>query len=145
MARLIALDYGKKRVGIAHTDDLQIIASALCTLSPVETLVFLEKYIKENDVEAIVIGMPHHTYSIDASVSVEKDILDFISSLQKRIPNVPIERFDERFTSKIAVGALIAGGMKKSKRAEKGALDMTSAAIILQDYMRFKEHKMNKN
>ncbi|MDD4819299.1 MAG: Holliday junction resolvase RuvX [Flavobacteriales bacterium] len=142
MARLIALDYGKQRVGIAHTDDMQIIASPLCTLSPEKTLSYLKNYAEENAIETIVVGMPHHTYSTDAVVDVEKDILSFISTLQKALPEIPVERFDERFTSKIAVSALISGGMKKSKRAQKGELDMTSATIILQDYMRFNENRI---
>ena len=136
MAILIALDYGTRRVGIAESDPLQIIASPLCTLSPIEALSFLGKKCHDETVEAIVIGEPHHTHSIEESVEVEKDIVVFIERLKDVIPpEVKIERYDERFTSMIASRALVAGGMKKSRRQEKGVLDMTSATIILQDYM----------
>ncbi|MBQ1276055.1 MAG: Holliday junction resolvase RuvX [Flavobacteriales bacterium] len=136
MAILIALDYGTRRVGIAESDPMQIIASPLCTLSPDETLALMEKKCHEEHVEAIVIGEPHHTHSIDEEVEVEKDIVAFIERLRAVVPHtVKIERYDERFTSMIASRALVAGGMKKSRRREKGVLDMTSATIILQDYM----------
>ncbi len=136
MAILIALDYGTRRVGIATSDPMQIIASPLCTLSPDDTLALLEKKCREEEVEAIVIGEPHHTHSVEEEVEVEKDIAAFIERLKSVVPHmVKIERYDERFTSMIASRALVAGGMKKSRRQEKGVLDMTSATIILQDYM----------
>ena len=135
MGKLIGIDYGRKRVGIAVSDELQIIASPLCTLSPEEALVFLKEYCTGNPVDAIVVGQPHHTYSAEAPVAVEEDILAFIVQLNSTLPGMPVERYDERFTSKIAARDLFASGAPKGKRQEKGALDRTSAAIILRDYM----------
>lgn len=140
MGRLIALDFGMRRVGIAHSDDMKIIASPLTTLSPEETPAFLAQYHQDNGIETIVVGKPAHLHSAQAHVDVENDIKAFIAYLEKALPGVPVERFDERFTSKIASAALYASGVPKSKRREKGALDMTSAAVILQDYMRWKEN-----
>lgn len=140
MGRLVALDFGTRRVGIAHSDDMKIIASPLTTLSPDETLSFLAQYHRDKGIETIVVGKPSHLYSSQAHVDVESDIKAFITRLEKAVPGVAIERFDERFTSKIASAALYASGVRKSKRREKGALDMTSAAVILQDYMRWKEN-----
>lgn len=135
MGKLIGIDYGRKRVGIAVSDELQIIASPLCTLSPEEVLVFLKEYCTGNPVDAIVVGQPHHTYSAEAPVAVEENILAFVAQLESILPGIPVERYDERFTSKIAARDLFASGAPKGKRQEKGALDRTSAAIILRDYM----------
>lgn len=135
MGKLIGIDYGRKRVGIAVSDEMQIIASPLCTLSPEETPDFLKKYCGEYPVDAIVVGKPLHTHSTEAPVEIEGDIRAFIARLESVVPGMPIERFDERFTSKIAARDMFASGAPKSKRREKGALDRTSAAIILRDYM----------
>lgn len=135
MGRLIGIDYGRKRVGIAHSDPMQIIASPLCTLPPAESLDFLQKYVRENPVEAIVVGQPHHTYDVDAPVEIETDIRAFIARLAEVLPGIPVERYDERFTSKMAAHDLFCSGVSRSKRREKGNLDMTSAAIILRDYI----------
>ena len=135
MGKLIGIDYGRRRVGVAVSDELQIIASPLCTLSPEETLVFLKEYCAESPVDTIVVGQPRHTYSAEAPVEIEADILAFVAQLGAALPGIPVERYDERFTSKIAARDMFTSGAPKGKRQEKGALDRTSAAIILRDYM----------
>jgi putative Holliday junction resolvase len=139
MARVIAIDYGSKRVGVAVTDELQIIASGLTTLTPKKTLIFLQEYFSKNDVEAIIIGQPKQR---DGSFSnIEKLILKFITKLQKQIPNVTVIRHDERFTSKIASKVMIDNGLKKNQRRNKSLIDQISATIILQSYLEFKKHQ----
>ncbi len=133
MGCLVALDFGEKRTGIAHTDPFKIIASGLITLSPKETLDFLEQYVLKNDVEAIIVGQPKQK---DGTFSnIESSILKFIIKLQIRITNVRIIRYDERFTSKIASQVIIDSGIKKSKRKNKSLIDKISATIILQSYL----------
>ena len=128
MGRIIGLDYGTKRVGIAETDDLKIIASPLITVHSKDLIQFIKDYIIKYDVESIVIGYPKNT---DAT----KLVNDFVKHLKKKIPALNIIMEDERFTSKMASQAMIAGGIKKSKRREKGNLDKVSAALILQSYL----------
>jgi len=131
--KIIAVDYGKKRTGIAETDDLQIIASPLTTVPTEQLMDFLEKYLSENAVETVVVGEPLRddgTYN-----EIEKDIRNFIKRLQKKYPALHIEREDERFTSKQAVRAMVEGGLPKMKRRDKAMTDKISAAIILQDYL----------
>ena len=140
MGILIGIDYGEKRTGIAVTDPLQIIASPLCTLSPEEVPDFLRRYCRENAVEGIVVGQPKHTHSTEAPVAVEAKIEKFIASITAVLPaEIPIERYDERFTSKIAALDLAAAGVPKNRRREKGVLDRTSAALILRDYMAWRQ------
>ena len=136
MGCLVALDFGEKRTGIAHTDPFQIIASGLTTLSPNETLIFLEEYILKNDVEAIIVGQPKQK---DGSFSsVESHILKFIFKLQNKLSNIKIIRHDERYTSKIASQVIVDSGIKKSKRKNKLLVDQISATVILQSYLEFK-------
>lgn len=114
MGCLIALDFGEKRTGIAHTDPFQIIASGITTLPPNETLIFLEKYVLKNDVEAIIVGQPKQK---DGSFSnIETLILKFIAKIQNKISNIKIIRHDERYTSKIASQVIIDSGIKKNNR-----------------------------
>ena len=137
MGCLIALDFGEKRTGIAHTDPFQIIASGITTLPPNETLIFLEKYILKNDVEAIIVGQPKQK---DGSFSnIEMLIVKFIAKLQNKISNIKIIRHDERYTSKIASQVIIDSGIKKNKRKNKSLIDQISATIILQSYLEFKK------
>lgn len=137
MGCLIALDFGEKRTGIAHTDPFQIIASGITTLPPNETLIFLEKYILKNDVEAIIVGQPKQK---DGSFSnIETLILKFIAKIQNKISNIKIIRHDERYTSKIASQVIIDSGIKKNKRKNKSLIDQISATIILQSYLEFKK------
>lgn len=137
MGCLIALDFGEKRTGIAHTDPLQMIASGITTLTPNETLIFLEKYVLKNDVDAIIVGQPRQK---DGSLSyVETHIVKFIAKLQLKISNIKIIRHDERYTSKIAIRTIIDSGIKKNKRKNKSLVDQISATIILQSYLEFKK------
>lgn len=139
MARIMAIDYGTKRVGIAVTDPNQIIANGLTTIHSKDVLEFLKKYVVKENVVCIVVGEPKRMNN-EAS-DVEKQIAPFVKSLQKNFPNIPIERMDERFTSKIAFRAMIDGGLKKKDRQNKETVDMVSATIILQSYL---EHRENK-
>lgn len=133
MARILALDYGQKRTGIAVTDPLQLIASGLTTVATGELLDFLADYLEQEEVERFVIGQPRR---MDNSLSdVESDILAFIRKLQQRFPAVPVSRQDERFSSKMAVRAMVEGGMKKKKRRDKAAVDKVSATLILQSFL----------
>lgn len=133
MARIIAIDYGTKRSGIAVTDELQLIASGLTTVATKELLSFLKKYLSEEKVEAVVLGEPKRM-SGEAS-DVEVNILRFSQSIIKTLPNLTIIRQDERFTSKMAFQTMIDSGIGKKKRQNKALVDQISATIILQDYL----------
>ncbi len=133
MARIIAIDYGTKRSGIAVTDELQLIASGLTTVATKELLSFLKKYLAEEKVEAMVLGEPKRM-SGEAS-DVEVDIMRFRESITKIFPDLPIIRQDERFTSKMAFQTMIDSGIGKKKRQNKALVDQISATIILQDYL----------
>lgn len=133
MARIMAIDYGSKRVGIAVTDPLQIISSGLTTVHSKDVISFLENYLSKENVECIVIGEPK-TLMNKASDSA-RFIEPFVKHLQKKFPAVKIERMDERFTSALAKQAMLQGGLKKKDRQNKETVDMVSATIILQDYM----------
>lgn len=131
--RIMALDYGKKRTGIAVTDPLKIIASGLCTQPTPAVLDYLERYQREEPIEKIIIGQPRR---MDHSFSqIEEEILEFIGKLKARFPGLAVERQDERFTSKMAVDAMVRGGMKKKKRRDKAQIDQMSATLILQSYL----------
>jgi len=131
--RLLAIDYGSKRTGLAVTDPLQIIATALETVRTHLLLDYLKKYVEREEVEAIVIGMPRRLDSSDTHNTQAVRI--FIKKLEATFPNIPVHPHDERFTSSIALQAMIAGGSKKSERQQKGNLDKVSAVVILQSYM----------
>lgn len=133
MGRILAIDYGTKRVGLAVTDEKKIIAGALGTVHSNEVFNYLRKYISKEDVECIVVGEPKN---MDGSSSgSEKFILSFIAQLKKSFPDIPVCRYDERFTSKMAVQTLVDSGLKKKDRQNKALLDSVSATIILQSYM----------
>lgn len=133
MPRILAIDYGAKRTGIAVTDPLKIIASALETVPTDKVIEFLKKYTQTEVVEAFVVGMPVNLdgSDTDGTIYVKK----FIDELKSVFPEIPIHLQDERFTSKMAVSAMIAGGMKKKDRQIKGNIDKISATIILQSFM----------
>lgn len=133
MPRIIAIDYGSKRVGIAVTDPLKMIASGLTTVHSQELIKFLEDYLAKEAVDCIVVGEPK-TLANEPSDSA-RYIDPFVTHLRKKFPTIKIERFDERFTSKLAQQAMLMGGLKKKDRANKGTVDMVSATILLQDYM----------
>ncbi len=133
MARIIALDYGKKRTGIAVSDPLQIIASALDTVDSGELIGYLKKYIAAEPVEKIIIGYPLNMDDspTDATPLVEK----FIVKFGNVFPQMPVEKVDERMTSKMASQQIAMMGLKKKDREKKGLIDAVAAVIILQEYM----------
>lgn len=133
MGRILALDYGKMRTGIAVTDELQMIASGLATVDTAQLLPFLKQYVVAEPVDCMVVGEPKR---MDGSDS-ESEILiqPFIKKLKSTFPSIPVYRQDERFTSKLALDAMITGGMKKKKRQDKAIVDKISATLILQAYL----------
>jgi putative Holliday junction resolvase len=133
MGRILAIDFGKVRTGLAVTDELQIIASGLTTVNTKELIPFLKKYISKESVELFVIGLPKQMNN-EASES-EALIAPFINKLETQIPNIPIKRIDERFTSKMAFQTMIDSGLKKKQRQNKALVDEISATIILQSYL----------
>lgn len=143
MARILSIDYGKKRTGLAVTDPLQIIAGGLATIFTQELLVYLESYVSKEQVELLVIGDPKQA---DGSPSENKGrITEFVNRWKKLHPEIPIILFDERFTSVLAHKAMIEGGMKKGKRQDKAVVDKIAATIILEDYLQSQEYKNRKN
>jgi putative Holliday junction resolvase len=135
MGRILAIDYGSKRVGLAVTDSLRIIASGLTTVHSKDVIEFLTKYCKAEIVDEIVVGEPK-TLMNEKSDSA-RFIDPFVRHLEKKFPDKKIVRYDERFTSALAKQAMIDGGMKKMDRRNKETVDMVSATILLQDYMSF--------
>ncbi len=133
LGRVLALDYGKKRTGIATTDELQLIASGLTTVESSELLGFLSKFIHDERVTCIVVGEPRQMNN--ALSENEADIQLFLQKLSKMFPGIPIERQDERFTSKMAVQSMVQSGVKKMKRRNKALVDEISATLILQAYL----------
>ncbi len=133
MARILAIDYGMKRTGIAVTDELQLIASGLTTVATTELIKFLKEYTIKETVELFVVGEPKQ---MDNSPSEsEALIIPFIKKLEKAFPNVVIKRVDERFTSKMAFQTMIDSGLKKNQRKNKALIDEISATLILQIYL----------
>lgn len=133
MAKLLGIDYGTKRVGLAITDDLQIIASPLETIETSKIIDHLEKLLSKEPIEAIVLGEPKY---LDGNISdTTKKVYKFKTEIEKKFPNIPIHLEDEMFTSKMAAESMIASGVKKKKRQDKGNLDKVSAALILKSYM----------
>ncbi len=133
MARILALDYGKIRTGIAVTDELQLIASGLTTVETKELIPFLEKYLKQESVERFVIGEPKQMNN--APSESEALIQGFLKNMKAKFPTIPVDRQDERFTSKLALQSMLDGGMKKKKRRDKALVDEISATLILQAYL----------
>lgn len=133
MARILCIDYGGKRTGLAVTDPLKIIATALTTIETKELIPFLKNYCKQETVELILIGMPKNwdDTATHATPLVEKAI----QRLKKEFPAIPIKEVDERYTSKLASQAMIDMGMKKKQRQVKGNVDQIAAAIMLQEYL----------
>lgn len=133
MGRLLALDYGKKRTGIAVSDPLKIIASGLTTVDTDKLITFLKTYFTQEQVELVLIGLPKSLRNEDTHGTplVEK----FIPVFQTQFPHIPIQTLDERFTSKMAFQAMIDSGLKKKDRQNKALVDEISATILLQGYM----------
>ena len=133
MARILALDFGKVRTGIAVTDELQLIASGLTTVETKDLLSFLKDYTQKESVERFVVGLPKQMDNTASESEVH--IQDFLNKLKAKFPNIPVERQDERFTSKMAVQSMLDSGMKKKKRRDKALVDEISATLILQAYL----------
>ena len=133
MARVLAIDYGKKRTGLAVTDPLKIIATALETVMTVDLLKYLVDYMQKEEVEQIVLGLPVNLNSQDTDVTA--DVRKFADILRTQFPAIPVHFYDERFTSKMALQSMIDSGTKKKDRREKGNLDKISAVIILQSFL----------
>lgn len=133
MGRLLAIDYGTKRTGLAVTDSLRIIANGLTTVPTHTLLDFLKKYLEKEEVDKIIVGLPKQMNN-EYSESM-KHIRPFVKKLQAIYPNIPIELYDERFTSTLAQKTIIEAGLKKKDRQNKALVDEVSAVIILQSYM----------
>jgi putative Holliday junction resolvase len=133
MGRILAIDYGQKRVGLAVTDPLKIIANGLTTVASGEIFRFLDNYLAKEQVEMFIVGLPKKMNNEDSD-SV-RFIEPFVRGLKNKFPSVPVQMVDERFTSVLAHRALIEGGAKKKKRMEKEIIDEISATIILQSYL----------
>ncbi len=133
MKRILAIDYGTKRTGIAVTDPLQLFAQGLTTVDTKELFPFLKTYFKDEAVEKIVVGYP---LGLDGEITVHQQRVDaFILELNKKFPSLPVEKEDERYTSKMAMQTLIQSGVKRMKRRNKALIDEVSATIILQSYL----------
>ncbi len=141
MGRIVAIDYGQKRVGIAVTDPLQIIANGLTTVPSGKIFDFLKKYLQAEVVDCIVVGLP---MQMNATKSESARFIDpFVKKLSKDYPNIPIVRVDERFTSKMAFQTMIDSGINKKSRQNKELVDTISATIILQSYLESISYKQN--
>lgn len=142
MGRLLAIDYGRRRCGIAVTDSLRIVATGLGTVSTSKLLEFVKDYIKREQVDAIIVGLPRDTHGNDSESM--RYIRPGIARLRHELPQMPVEFFDERFTSTIAHRAMIDSGMKKMQRRDKAAVDTMAATIILNDYLQSRQYSENK-
>ncbi|PQJ23554.1 Holliday junction resolvase RuvX [Tenacibaculum sp. SG-28] len=136
MGRILAIDFGKKRTGIAITDEQQLIASGLTTVNTQELISFLKTYTANENVTLFVVGKPKQMDNTNSESEVL--ILPFLKKLSKHFPRIPVERVDERFTSKMAFQTMITGGLKKKQRQNKALIDEISATIILQSYLNSK-------
>lgn len=139
MARIIAIDFGRKRCGIAATDTMQIVANGLCTIATAKLNAWVKAYIAREPVERIVVGLPL-TLRGEPSES-QRWLRPAIDRLQRELPGIPVEFFDERFTSAIAHRAMIDGGLGRMARRDKALVDEMSATIILNDYLESRQYK----
>lgn len=133
MPRILSIDYGRKRTGLAVTDPLQIIATGLCTVETPKLMAFLKDYFAKETVELIIIGMP--TNMDDTDTHATPLVKKFINDLQKVFPGMPIKEVDERFTSKMASQAMLEMGLKKRQRQNKGLVDEIAATMLLQEHL----------
>ena len=138
--RIISIDYGRKRTGIAVTDPLQIIANGLATVSTSELFDFLRQYTEQEQVERVVIGKPLQTNGLP-SENMQR-VEQFVNRWRKAMPHIPIDYYDERFTSVLAHRTMIDAGLHKKARQDKALVDTISATIILQDYLEARRNKM---
>ena len=133
MGRIIAIDYGRKRTGLAVTDTLQMIANGLTTVPSGETVGYLTNYVLNESVDFFIVGYPKQMNNQPSENLIYVEA--FVKQLNKAIPGIPVKYYDERFTSVLAQQAMIDGGLKKKKRREKGLIDEISAVLILQNYL----------
>ncbi len=140
MARILSIDYGRKRTGLAVTDPLQLIAGGLATVATHELFDWLKDYTQKEAVERIVIGEPRQPNG-QPSENLER-VMQFVNRWRKAMPAIPIELYDERFTSVLAHQAMLDGGLKKKARQSKTLVDEISATIILEDYLRFRSRSL---
>ena len=140
MGRIIAIDYGRKRTGITVTDTLQMIANGLTTVPSGELSKFLVDYVSKESVDRFVVGLPKQMNNMPSENL--KYVEAFVSHLKRIIPHIPVEYYDERFTSVLAHRAMIDGGLKKKKRQDKSLVDEISAVIILQSYLENKKYQL---
>ncbi|HMT74772.1 MAG TPA: Holliday junction resolvase RuvX [Chitinophagaceae bacterium] len=134
MARILCIDYGLKRTGIAVTDPLQIIATGLTTIHPKDLIPFLKDYFSKEQVELVIIGWP--TNWDDSATHATPHVERCIKDLQKNFPSIPVKKVDERYTSKMAKDAMLEMGLKKMQRRNKALVDEIAATIMLQEYLR---------
>jgi putative Holliday junction resolvase len=133
LSRILAIDYGKKRTGIAVTDPLKIIATGLTTVETPKLMGFLKDYFSKELVEEVIIGMPSNLD--DSDTHATPLVRHFITAFQKHVPSIPIKDVDERFTSRLAIKAMIEMGLKKKQRQNKGLVDEIAATLMLQEYL----------
>lgn len=141
MARIMAIDYGRKRTGVAVTDSLQMIANGLATVPSGELVKFLQEYTSKESVELIVVGQPKQMNN-EPSENM-RYVQAFVTHLKRTLPEIPVEYYDERFTSVMAHKAMLEGGLRKKKRQEKALVDEISAVIILQAYLESRKYRLN--
>lgn len=143
MARIMAIDYGRKRTGLAVTDELQLIATGLATVETPQLMSFLADYCRKEQVERFVVGEAKH---MDNTPSESAQYIEpFVDALAKQFPDIPISRIDERFTSKMAFQAMIDGGLRKKQRQNKALIDTVSAVIMLQNFMQLQSNLTPRN
>lgn len=133
MGRILSIDYGKKRTGIAVTDPLKIIATGLTTIDTPKLVQFLKEYVSKEPVEEVIVGMPANID--DSDTHATPLVRHFIKAFQKHFPSIPISEVDERFTSKIATQAMLEMGLKKKQRQNKALVDEIAATMMLQEYL----------
>lgn len=143
MGRILAIDYGRKRIGIAVTDSLRIIANSLKTVGSHEIFPFLQHYLAAEKVDLFVVGYPKQMNNKDSESMAY--IKPFLTALQRKFPDIPVEMYDERFTSILAHQALLEGGAKKKTRQNKALIDTMSATIILTSYLSSKQYATRFN
>ena len=135
MSKYIGIDYGQKKIGLSVTDDNKVFAFPLETVKNIDFFDFIFDFTKENNVDKFIVGKPIRMSGENSEI--ESEIIKFIKKLEKKFPNIPIVRFDERFTSKIATKSILSAGAKKKFRSNKEIVDKISATIILRDFLEY--------
>lgn len=143
MARILSIDYGKKRTGIAVTDPMQMIANPLTTVDTTTLFDFIKQYMESEEVERIIVGKPLQTNG-EASENMKR-VEPFVNRLKKLYPTIPTEYYDERFTSVLAHKAMIDSGISKKARQDKALVDKISASIILEDYLESRRNQAERD